>query len=127
MKRRYSGAREAFLLTLWPSPVLSSPYPPVLQEGWQALRPVLEPATEALAPAAAALQRAAQPRAEQLLGVLDARLAAFRPWQVALLAAVLALLAARVLRGVRRLARAWQDKGGYQPARMLLSCHLGVQ
>ena len=82
-----------------------------LQAGWGALRPVLEPWAAVATPAVEALQRAAQPGLQQLLGAADARLAAYRPWQVAAFAVLATLLAVRLLRGCRRLARSWRDKG----------------
>lgn len=85
---------------------------------------MLEPALARLQPVVARLWRAAQPRVGQLwatgrprllgaLAAVDAALSHYRPWQVALLSILLALVAARLLRGARRLVRTVQDKGAW--------------
>lgn len=73
----------------------------MLEPVWAKVQPLVAPAWEQ-----------ARPQLTTLAGWVDTQLSHCRPWQVALLSIVLALVVARLLRSGRRLVMTLQDKGG---------------
>ena len=86
----------------------------VLQAAWELVRPVVEPCLTRAQPVWATLHKTLQPAFAQDTARADVLLSRYQPWQVALVSFLLALLAQRLLRWWRRIARDWSDKGKHK-------------